>query len=270
MTEAIQPSAPKVARGANLDERSRPRFLAAGATDRGRVRVRNEDAVLVRPELGLFLVADGVSGASPNAGGALAAQVAVGSIAGVVERAKPEARRLVPEEVLRGAVQLACGRVSEEGTRAGFPEMATTVAALLVEGSQAFVAHVGDSRVYRLRQGALERLTVDHTLAGEWEAKNQRAAPPDVRAHGGHVLTRWLGGAESGVKVDVRAVSWQPGDVFLLCSDGLHGLVDDEDMADVITRAPDLDLAVVRLLKRANEAAGHDNIAAVLVRMPGA
>lgn len=269
MTEAIQHSAPMVARGANIDERARPLFVSAGATDRGRVRVRNEDAVLVRPRLGLFLVADGVSGASPNAGGALAAQVAVGSIAGAVERAKPEARRLVPEEVLRGAVQVANRRINEEGKREGFPEMATTIAALLVEGSQAFVGHVGDSRVYRLRRGELERLTVDHTVLGEWEATNERAAPPDLRAHGGHVLTRWLGGAESGVEVDVRPVSWQPGDVFLLCSDGLHGLVSDDDMAKAITGAPDLDRAVVRLLLRANEAAGHDNITAVLVRMLG-
>jgi protein phosphatase len=269
MTEILQHSAPSVARGANIDERARPLFVSAGATDRGRVRARNEDAVLVRPELGLFLVADGVSGASPNAGGALAAQVAVGSIAGAVERAQPAARRLVPGDVLRAAVQVACQRVSEEGTREGFPEAATTVAALLLEGAQAFVGHVGDSRVYRLRRGELEQLTVDHTVVAEWEATNQRAAPPDVRAHGGHTLTRWLGGAESRVEVEVRPVSFQAGDVFLLCSDGLHGLVRDEDMADVIARAPDLDLAVVRLLKRANEAAGHDNITAVLVRMLG-
>ncbi len=123
--------------------------------------------------------------------------------------------------------------------------------------------------LYRLRQGKLERLTVDHTLLAQWEAAHQRPGPPEVRARAGHILTRALGGRRPGIDVDVRAVAWEPGDVFLLCSDGLHGLVSDDDMAEVIMGAPDLDRAVVRLLRRANEAAGHDNITAVLVRMLG-
>ncbi len=269
MTEAMHHAAPTVARGANIDERSRPRFLAAGVTDRGRVRERNEDAALLHPDLGLFGVADGVSGASGNEGGGLAAQLAVASIAKVVRAADPEALRYVPLEVLLGAVELADRRIREEGRAVGFPEMSTTIAALMVAGSHVCVGHVGDSRVYRLRQSKLERLTTDHTLLAEWEATNRRPAPPDVRAHAGHILTRALGGQSPGVQVDVRAVRWQVGDVFLLCSDGLHGLVSDDEMADVIASAPDLDRAVVRLVTRANEAAGHDNITAILVRMLG-
>lgn len=103
------------------------------------------------------------------------------------------------------------------------------------------MTHVGDSRVYRLRQSKLERLTIDHTLLAAWEATNRRPAPPDVRAHAGHILTRALGGQSPGLQVDVRAVRWQAGDVFLVCSDGLHGLVSDDEMADVIASAPDLD-----------------------------
>lgn len=269
MIETMQHSAPIAACGANIDERSRPPFVAAGGTDRGRVRARNEDAALMRPELGLFVVADGVSGATGNEGGGFAAQLAVDNIARVIRAADPEALRPVAADMLRRAVQVADRCISEEGKAAGFPGMGTTVAALLVAGADALVAHVGDSRVYRLRQGKLERLTVDHTLLAQWEAAHQRPGPPEVRARAGHILTRALGGRRPGIDVDVRAVAWEPGDVFLLCSDGLHGLVSDDDMAEVIMGAPDLDRAVVRLLRRANEAAGHDNITAVLVRMLG-
>jgi serine/threonine protein phosphatase PrpC len=269
MNETLQQSAPQVARGANIDERSRPRFVAAGGTDRGHFRPRNEDAALVCPELGLFIVADGVSGVTGNEGGAVAAQLAVDHIARVVRAAAPEALLQAPAGVLCGAVQVADRCISEAGKAAGLAQMGTTVAALLVSGPHVLVAHVGDSRAYLLRTGKLERLTVDHTLLAEWEATHACAAPPEVRLRAGHVLTRALGGKRPGVEVEVRAVPWQPGDVFLLSSDGLHGLVGDRAMAEVITGAPDLDRALVRLLRRANDAGGYDNITAVLVRMLG-
>ncbi len=269
MIETAQQGAPIAARGANIDERSGPRFLAAGVTDCGRVRTRNEDALLLRPELGLFVVADGVSGVGDNEGGALAAQLAVETMGRLVRSADPDAMWQAPAEVLRGAVQVADTRISEEGRIAGFPAMGTTIAALLVVGAHVIVAHVGDSRVYHLRRRKLSRLTVDHTLLAEWEAIHERRAPPDVRASTGHILTRALGGRRPGVKPDVEAVGWQPGDVFLLCSDGLHGLVSDDDMADIVARAPDLDRGVTQLVTEANRAGGYDNATAILVRMLG-
>jgi protein phosphatase len=270
--ETTHSTAPSLAYAGNIDDRSRPRFVATGATNTGRIRPVNEDAARILPELGLFLVADGASEAG---GGAEAAQLAVDTIAeDFASDGETTAPRLQDDEdpaagTLRAAIQRADRRITARGKETGRPEMGTTIAALLVAGPRVVIAHVGDSRVYRLRAGAFERLTVDHTELAIWERLHRKPAPPEVRARHGHIITRALGGKQPGVIVDLRAEPWQPGDRFLLCSDGLHGLLSDEEMARTIESAPDLDCAVVRLVKRANEAGGHDNITAVLVRMLG-
>jgi len=274
--DATQQAGPPLAHAANIDDRDRPRFVATGATSMGHLRLTNEDRARLLPELGLFLVADGVSGGAGDNGGADAAQLASDTIAEHFARGgettAPSVCDLSPglaAGMLRAAIEDADQQIRERGRFTDRPAMCTTVAALLVAGPGVVVAHVGDSRVYRLRGGALERLTTDHTELALSERFYGRIAPPDVRRRLGHIIHRALGGKRPGVTVDVCVEPWEPGDLFLLSSAGLHRLVSDEEMAQTITSAPDLDCAVVRLLRKANEAGGHDNITAILVRVLG-
>lgn len=265
---------PHVTRAANLDDRERPRFVATGASSTGRVRPTNEDRAQILTDLGLLLVADGVSGKTGESGGAEAAQLAVDTIASAFtsdgETTAPNVTDLthgLAAGLLRAAIEHADRRIADQAKRTKRPGMATTIAALLVAGPRVVVAHVGDSRVYRQRGGALERLTIDHTEQALWEQMHRRPAPPQVRQRLGHVLMHALGGHRPGVRVEVRAETWEPGDLFLLSTDGLHGLVSDDAMAATLASAPDLDRAVVQLVNHANAAGGGDNITAILVRM---
>src|SRR5262249_7236110 len=148
-------------------------------------------------------------------------------------------------------------------TNATLRGMGTTIVALLVAGPRVVVAHVGDSRAYRIRGGGLERLTEDHNHAELY--LKMRGANADLRVYEDRrsMLTRALG-AQPTVRVDVRVEQLAPGDMFLLCSDGLWGCLTHDAMADAIARAPTLKAAVAELVAKANEAGGPDNITAVL------
>ncbi len=268
--------APRLARAANIDDRARPRFVATGATHVGRVRTTNEDAARIVEELGLFLVADGVAGAKGDNGGAEAAETALSTVAGDFSNSGEDtAPRIKDFEqglaagTLRAAVEHADRRIRERGKATGRPQMATTLAALLVAGPRVVMAHAGDSRVHRLRGGELVSLTTDHTEAALWEQMHKQPAPPEIRERCGHLLWNALGGNGVRVRVDVRTEEWQSGDVYLLTTDGLHGLVSAEEIARTLLEAPDLDRAVVRLVDKALAAGGHDNITAIVVRMLG-
>jgi protein phosphatase len=145
--------------------------------------------------------------------------------------------------------------------------MGTAIAALLVHDDRAVVAHVGDSRVYRFRDRQLTALTEDHTVFNA--LVHHGLADRDERgerAISHHVLTRALG-TRATVEVDARLVDVVPGDVFLLASDGLHGVVDHDALIEIMTAHPNLDEAVEQLVARANSLGGPDNITAVLVRI---
>jgi protein phosphatase len=152
---------------------------------------------------------------------------------------------------------------AEDWTRRG---MGTTFVGLLLLGRTAVVAHVGDSRAYRLRNGKLERLTRDHSLANHLVERGY-LRPEDVATYPRrNVITRAIG-THDAVEVDARIVDLRPGDTFLLCSDGLHGEVTDAEIADILQQ-PGLPTSVVgRLIDRAIEAGGNDNVTAVLVRV---
>jgi protein phosphatase len=143
--------------------------------------------------------------------------------------------------------------------------MGTTIAALLVCGQRAVVAHVGDSRVYRLRAPLLELLTEDHSLFNELvRAGTLDPDHPEDFALG-HVITRALGTAPT-VEVDARLVQVEPGDTFLLCSDGLHGAVPHREILGILLEHERLDEAAHRLVARANDRGGPDNVTCVLAR----
>ena len=227
---------------------------AAGLTDPGRVRRRNEDAFLCDPPL--FAVADGMGGAQA---GELASRIAVAAFreARSVATADPGAR-------LRSIIQEANRRIYARAARdPDVAGMGTTVTAALVSGSEVAVGHVGDSRAYRIRDGALEQLTNDHSLVADL-VRSGRISPEEAELHPQRsVITRALG-TDPAVEVDSFSLELRPGDVFLLCSDGLTSMVDDADLLAAVSREPDLSAAARALVDAANREGGEDNVTVVL------
>ncbi len=244
----------------------RPRTIdvaAAGRTTVGR-RDHNEDAFLVRPDLGMIVLADGMGG---YAGGALASQLTVEAVARSFEEDVREPRgssASVLAAQARAAVLLAHRSVRAHRTGA-LAQMGSTVVALAYRGHAAAVAHAGDSRAYLLRAGTLRALTADHSFLRELARRGgDEREMEHMRAQWGHVVTRAVGHGETLVP-DVTEVALMSGDVLLLCSDGLHGVLDDAEIADILGMfAPD-DACEV-LLARAIEAGSRDNVTACVAR----
>jgi serine/threonine protein phosphatase PrpC len=231
---------------------------AAGLTDTGRRRRQNEDAFVCDPPL--FAIADGMGGAQA---GELASRLAAAAI-------EEAAEALHGEEEVVGAVRTANARIFqrslEDPAVAGMGTTATVV--LVDEAAGALtVAHVGDSRAYRYREGALEQLTIDHSLVGEL-VRSGRLTEDEAAVHPHRsVITRALG-TEADVEVDTRAVDVAPGDLVLLCSDGLSAMVRDDEIARVLEAAGgDPHRAAADLVTAANAAGGEDNVTVVVFEL---
>jgi len=229
-------------------------------TDTGRQRSENEDSFYVRPPI--FVVADGM-------GGAQAGEVASKAAADAFDRDLPDAP---PERVLRETIEAANREIHElarsDPSRAG---MGTTITAAIVnaESEEVGIGHVGDSRAYRLRGGKLEQLTRDHSLVEEMRRKGQITDAQAVDHPQRSIITRALG-PEPRVEVDVHTVPAAPGDVFMLCSDGLTTMVDEERIAAALGGARSMKEAVRSLVDAANKAGGRDNITALAFRLEDA
>jgi protein phosphatase len=225
-------------------------------TDTGRQRRANEDALLVRAPL--FVVADGMGGAQA---GEVASHMAVESFQqGVPDRADPRGGLV---ELARRANARIHERSRSDPRHAG---MGTTITALYVGEEEVSIVHVGDSRAYCLRDGALLRLTEDHSLVDEL-IRQGRLTPQEAEEHPQRsVITRALG-PEPSVEVDARSFRGRPGDVFLLCSDGLTTMVDEDALAQLLSAHRRLPDAGESLIAAANEAGGKDNITVVLARL---
>jgi PPM family protein phosphatase len=226
-------------------------------TDTGRQRRGNEDAFYARSPL--FAVADGM-------GGAQAGEVASHMAVEVLEQGLPDGVGSI-EERLRARVSEANARILElaqsDDHLAG---MGTTLTAAYVGEEDLTVAHVGDSRLYRLRDGALERLTDDHSLVEEL-VRQGKLTPEEADEHPQRsIITRALG-AEPGVEADSRTWPARAHDVYLICSDGLTSMVPETRVAQVIQDAPSLAVAGRTLIDAANDAGGRDNITVVLFRL---
>ena len=232
---------------------------SAGRTDPGRVRRRNEDAFVLDPPL--FAVADGM-------GGAQAGEVA-SRLAAAAFREYHDADRLAPDERAAGdhpGGQPADLRAGPHGL--GRSGMGTTVTAALLTGGRVILGHVGDSRAYRIRDGELEQLTEDHSLVGDL-MRSGRLTPEEAEAHPQRsVITRALG-TDPEVDVDTISVEAEPGDLFLLCSDGLTTMVADDDILGILAAAPTLGDAARELVRAANTGGGEDNVTVVLFRVEG-
>jgi serine/threonine protein phosphatase PrpC len=227
---------------------------SAGKTDAGRKRRRNEDAFVLDPPL--FAVADGM-------GGAQAGEVA-SRLAAAAFREFHEADGLDPEERVAAIVQEANRRIYERArSDAQVSGMGTTITAALLSDASVALGHVGDSRGYRLRQGVLEQLTEDHSLVADL-VRSGRLTPEEADTHPQRsVITRALG-TDPEVDVDTFTVEAEPGDMFLLCSDGLTTMVAEDEIVETIARSGTLEEATKALVKAANRAGGEDNITVVL------
>jgi PPM family protein phosphatase len=230
-----------------------------GVSHAGRRRRHNEDAYVVQPPL--FAVADGM-------GGAKAGEVASGLAAAAVQ---DDANDVASGEArVSGLVEEANRRVfrraNEDREVSG---MGTTMTVALVEEDRVAFGHVGDSRAYLIRDGRLEQLTDDHSLVAEL-VRSGKLTPEEAETHPQRsVITRALG-TEADVDVDTFSIHAAPGDVFLLCSDGLTTMVDDGTILDAVERhRPDLQAAAKALIAAANRGGGEDNITVVFFELNG-
>jgi serine/threonine protein phosphatase PrpC len=225
-------------------------------TDTGRQRRANEDSLLARSPL--FVVADGMGGAQA---GEVASRIAVESFQAGLEDAA------APELALAALAHTANNRIHElSHVNAEQAGMGTTLTAVYVGAEEVAIAHVGDSRAYCFRDGQLQRLTDDHSLVDEL-MRQGRLTPEEALEHPQRsVITRALG-PEGMVEVDTRSVRGRPGDVYLLCSDGLTTMIGEEQIAAVLLANPRLRDAGEALITAANEAGGRDNITVVLLRL---
>jgi protein phosphatase len=229
----------------------------AYATDTGRQRSANEDSVFVRAPV--FVIADGM-------GGAQAGEVASKTSAESFDRELPDGP---PERVLKQTIEGA-NRTIHKLARQD-PNLAgmgtTTTAAILDEkAEEVAIGHVGDSRAYRLRRGKLERLTRDHSLVEEMRRKGQLTEAQAEDHPQRSIITRALG-PEPEVEVDLQTVPAQAGDIFLICSDGLTTMLDDDHIERLLARATSMPNAVRALVDEANRAGGRDNISVIAFKV---
>lgn len=244
-----------------------------GITDVGLKRSHNEDNFYRSDELGIYLVADGMGG---HAAGEVASNKAIECISEFAERFEKDRSltwpfgydsRLTEEgNALITGIHLANQTLCKmQQQRAELSGMGTTLAAMRITGNTALLAHVGDSRIYRLRDDQFELLTSDHSWVNEQLQKNIITAE-EARTHRyRNVITRALGN-RTELEIDTRVEEIRPNDTFLLCSDGLSGMLEDHTIEAVLRTYPDsIRSAANTLVARANESGGHDNICVVLV-----
>ena len=254
--------------------RSRFSLRAAGSTDAGPIRRTNEDSFLITPEFGLFAVADGMGG---HHAGEVASRLALESMVSFIRRSDDDSCSwpygIEPHLSLAGnrlntAISLANRRVFREAeSQDEYLGMGSTIAALLFARGAVVVGHVGDSRAYFLRGARLTQLTQDDTWAVAMLAENLGSDSPNVSAHPfKHVLTNVLGSKErTSVHIAEHPVS--SGDRLLLCSDGLHGVVSNDDLQSVLVSiAPEnTEEAAQALVNAALQRGTRDNVTAIVV-----
>jgi serine/threonine protein phosphatase PrpC len=251
------------------------KLQSCGVSDVGRVRDHNEDSYLENHRLGLFVVADGMGG---HNAGEVASQLAVDVISAEIHAHQklattyaygptPHLKRQMLN-MLEEAVQKACRRIYEASVADEEKRgMGTTLSALNLVGRSAFLAHVGDSRIYLIRDKQIHLLTHDHTLINEQLRKGliTEEEVPNLAQYR-NVITRGVGLLKS-VEVDTLHVELAPGDRFFMCSDGLHDPIKDEEILDMFTQHS-LEELTHRLIALANERGGRDNITALAVAIP--
>ena len=251
-------SVPDVASGLVAASAAHTGTIAFGkGTDVGRQRNHNEDAVFAAPPL--FIVADGMGG---HAAGEIASELAVQTISQVAP-AYPSGPMLdnAVQEANRAGYAASCANERRSG-------MGTTGTAALLLRTRLAIAQVGDSRAYLLHHGTLQQLTRDHSLMQDLIDAGE-ITPAEARIHPQrNFITRALGTGPS-VKADIYELNVSPGDRLLLCSDGLSGMLEDDDIERVLNTVRNPQTCVNNLIRAANRAGGYDNVSAIVVDVPG-
>jgi PPM family protein phosphatase len=252
-------------------------FSAFGVSDAGPVRKTNEDRFAADERLQLMVVADGMGG---HLAGDVASSLAVDTITGFVRRSDEEGEYSWPYGIdphlsfcsnrLRTAIHLANRRVFRAAEKYDdYTGMGTTVVCALLSGNQLSIGNAGDSRLYVLAQGQLTQLTTDDTWEATLLAGAQERASSRPAGHLKHVLTNVLGAQESAV-IHLREFELQGGETLLLCSDGLHNVVDDGELGGILAMEEPLPDIGARLIEAALARGTRDNVTAVLGRYHGA
>ncbi len=258
------------------------RYAAAAVSDVGSKRASNEDAFGLSAEYGVYIVCDGMGGA---AAGEIASSMAVDEmLRRLSARAEPEAEAAPLEDVIDEAIRAANEAIhSRAQSNLQLSGMGTTLVGLVTEGRRVLVFNVGDSRCYLMRtlspeqsgqepsapsQRKLVQISLDHSLVEEQVRMGRMTHEEALHSNYRNVITRALG-TQAEVEPDIFELEAAPGDIFLLCSDGLSGEVSDEQIESMLAADLPLDEHCVRLVDAANQAGGHDNITCLLVRVEG-
>lgn len=243
---------------------------ASGKTDIGLVRKQNEDDFFIDPPLGLLVVADGMGG---HAAGRVASKMATnfmkryykrkaGKSSG--QRGNQRGEYSETTDHLDAAIRTANKAVYEAAQKMpGLKGMGTTIAAAHVEGNRLSIAHIGDSRVYLIRAGNIEQLTDDHSVVYEQVKRELITKEEAQKSEIKNILTRALG-ISAEAETDLAEMNVSPGDILLLCTDGLSNMVDDETLLTVVNATNDPALACEQLVSMANANGGRDNITVVV------
>jgi serine/threonine protein phosphatase PrpC len=250
------------------------KFVHVEVTDVGKVRDHNEDAIGAAPDIGLWVLADGMGGYNA---GEVASGIAVKTIIDLVtERCKREKRNEIEAETglmrqtiaLRDAIYRANKVINQ--TAQSQPQcegMGTTLVASLFYDDRVSIAHVGDSRMYRLRGNKFEQITMDHSLLQELVDRGFYSQEEAQRSTNRNYVTRALG-VEANVEVEIQELDVQKGDYFLMCSDGLPDMVEDEDIhLTISTFSNDVRTIGEQLIKLTNDNGGRDNVSIILIRV---
>jgi PPM family protein phosphatase len=253
------------------------RAIAAGISDVGLQRDHNEDSFAILAEHTLFIVADGMGG---HRAGDVASRLATDSIVEFFRAAVAKDftwpfqfdNRLSDEENrLLSGIRLANRQIIERSSRSRECQgMGTTVVGALFSARKRkmFIGHVGDSRAYRIRNHEIRQMTRDHSLVNDYLLAMPELTEEQKSELPKNVITRALGMQEQ-VAVDIQSDDAEVGDLYVLCSDGLSGMVEDQEILDVVSSTPDVEVACRRLIALANEHGGEDNITALIVRIDG-
>ncbi|HSQ77825.1 MAG TPA: Stp1/IreP family PP2C-type Ser/Thr phosphatase, partial [Nitrospirota bacterium] len=242
---------------------------SAGKTDTGKTRKNNEDSYLVDEGLGLYAVADGIGG---HEGGEVASRMAIEGLSQIVRERCSGADHSISAECDPAGTELSRAFTLVNGTirqaaavNPALLSMGTTMTALLFRETTAHLAHVGDSRAYRLRAGVLTQVTDDHTIIADQVRAGLLTPEQAQRSPYRHVITRALG-IDQELIADLHVLEARPDDTFLLCTDGLTEMVDDAEIRRILSRASPQE-AAERLVREANDRGGVDNITVVVVQI---
>ena len=237
-----------------------------GKTDPGMVRDNNEDSIMLRPDLGLAVLADGMGG---HQAGEVASAMAIDLVKQFFENASQRSGVLNYNDIVSDSIMLANSAIFElSKNKADCAGMGSTVVVTYFDGEKVYVGHVGDSRLYRYRDGELHQVTEDHSLVQELVSRGLLSKEEAIESTNKNLVTRALG-IEESVQIDVAEEKWQPGDIYLLCSDGLNDVLRDDVISDILESNKDnLETALDSLIETVNSNGGPDNVSVILIQ-PG-